>query len=73
MCRVGEAEDRERLVAAAVKLHGGLDILISNAAVSPFFGNLMDVSDKGSGARDGETRRRLSSDRVLRRSLQPIS
>ena len=33
-------------MAAAVKLHGGLDILISNAAVSPFFGNLMDVTEE---------------------------
>uniref|UniRef100_A0A8C6CI53 Dehydrogenase/reductase SDR family member 4 n=1 Tax=Moschus moschiferus TaxID=68415 RepID=A0A8C6CI53_MOSMO len=46
VCHVGKAEDRERLVATAVKLHGGVDILISNAAVNPFFGNLMDVSEE---------------------------
>ncbi|XP_043331927.1 dehydrogenase/reductase SDR family member 4-like [Cervus canadensis] len=44
VCHVGKAEDRERLVATAVKLHGGVDILIYNAAVNPFFGNLMDVT-----------------------------
>uniref|UniRef100_A0A8C9BQ56 Uncharacterized protein n=1 Tax=Phocoena sinus TaxID=42100 RepID=A0A8C9BQ56_PHOSS len=37
----------------AVNLHGGVDILVSNAAVMPFFGNLMDVTeevwDKGLG------------------------
>ncbi|XP_060031293.1 dehydrogenase/reductase SDR family member 4 isoform X2 [Erinaceus europaeus] len=30
----------------AVKLHGGVDILVSNAAVNPFFGNLMDVTEE---------------------------
>ncbi|KAM8948841.1 dehydrogenase/reductase SDR family member 4 isoform 1-T1 [Lycaon pictus] len=46
VCHVGKAEDRERLVATAVNLHGGIDILISNAAVNPFFGNLMDVTEE---------------------------
>uniref|UniRef100_A0AC11BM72 Uncharacterized protein n=1 Tax=Ovis aries TaxID=9940 RepID=A0AC11BM72_SHEEP len=46
VCHVGKAEDRERLVATAVKLHGGVDILVSNAAVNPFFGSLMDVTEE---------------------------
>ncbi|XP_007947381.1 dehydrogenase/reductase SDR family member 4 [Orycteropus afer afer] len=46
VCHVGKADDRERLVATAVKLHGGVDILVSNAAASPFFGNLMDVTEE---------------------------
>ncbi|KAF6351672.1 hypothetical protein mRhiFer1_010173 [Rhinolophus ferrumequinum] len=46
VCHVGKAEHRERLVATAVKLHGGIDILVSNAAVNPFFGNLMDVTEE---------------------------
>ncbi|XP_055147716.1 dehydrogenase/reductase SDR family member 4 isoform X4 [Symphalangus syndactylus] len=46
LCHVGKAEDRERLVATAVKLHGGIDILVSNAAVNPFFGSLMDVTEE---------------------------
>ncbi|XP_007180654.1 dehydrogenase/reductase SDR family member 4 isoform X2 [Balaenoptera acutorostrata] len=45
VCHVGKGEDRERLVATAVNLHGGVDILVSNAAVIPFFGNLMDVTE----------------------------
>ncbi|XP_055989189.1 dehydrogenase/reductase SDR family member 4 isoform X3 [Sorex fumeus] len=53
VCHVGKAEDRERLVSKAVKLHGGVDILVSNAAVNPFFGNMLDASeevwDKGLG------------------------
>ena len=28
-----------------MNLHGGVDILVSNAAVIPFFGNLMDVTE----------------------------
>ncbi|XP_004609514.1 dehydrogenase/reductase SDR family member 4 isoform X1 [Sorex araneus] len=46
VCHVGKAEDRERLVATAVKLHGGVDILVSNAAVNPFFGNMLDATEE---------------------------
>ncbi|KAM5235918.1 dehydrogenase/reductase SDR family member 4 isoform 1-T1 [Ctenodactylus gundi] len=46
VCHVGKAEDRKQLVATAVKLHGGIDILVSNAAVNPFFGSLMDVTEE---------------------------
>uniref|UniRef100_A0A8C6ETC6 Dehydrogenase/reductase SDR family member 4 n=1 Tax=Marmota marmota marmota TaxID=9994 RepID=A0A8C6ETC6_MARMA len=46
VCHVGKAEDRERLVAMAVKLHGGIDILVSNAAVNPFIGSLMDATEE---------------------------
>uniref|UniRef100_A0A452GUE1 Dehydrogenase/reductase SDR family member 4 n=1 Tax=Gopherus agassizii TaxID=38772 RepID=A0A452GUE1_9SAUR len=44
VCHVGRAEDRERLVAT-VKRHGGIDILVSNAAVNPFFGSTLDASE----------------------------
>lgn len=46
VCHVGKAEDREKLVTTALKLHQGIDILVSNAAVNPFFGNLMDVTEE---------------------------
>lgn len=46
VCHVGKAEDRERLVTTAVKLHQGIDILVSNAAVNPFYGSLMDVTEE---------------------------
>ncbi|XP_006988580.1 dehydrogenase/reductase SDR family member 4 [Peromyscus maniculatus bairdii] len=46
VCHVGKPEDRERLVATAVKLHQGVDILVSNAAVNPFFGSLLDVTEE---------------------------
>lgn len=45
VCHVGKAEDREQLVTTAVNLHGGIDILVSNAAVNPFFGNFMNASE----------------------------
>ncbi|XP_053451146.1 dehydrogenase/reductase SDR family member 4 isoform X2 [Nycticebus coucang] len=67
VCHVGKAEDRERLVAMAVKLHGGIDILISNAAVNPFFGNLMDATE------EVWDKRWLSGDCGLHSSLQSIS
>ncbi|XP_058522220.1 dehydrogenase/reductase SDR family member 4 isoform X4 [Ochotona princeps] len=46
VCHVGKAEDRKQLVATTVNRHGGVDILVSNAAVNPFFGNLMDVTEE---------------------------
>ncbi|XP_045697043.1 dehydrogenase/reductase SDR family member 4-like 2 isoform X2 [Phyllostomus hastatus] len=67
VCHVGKAEDRERLVAMAVKLHGGIDILVSNAAVNPFFGNLMDVPE------EVWDKKWLNSDCDLHSSLQPVS
>ncbi|XP_008156706.1 dehydrogenase/reductase SDR family member 4 isoform X3 [Eptesicus fuscus] len=67
VCHVGKAEDRERLVTTAVKLHGGIDILVSNAAVNPFFGNLMDVTE------EVWDKRRLSGDCGLHSSLHPVS
>uniref|UniRef100_G3Q664 Dehydrogenase/reductase (SDR family) member 4 n=1 Tax=Gasterosteus aculeatus aculeatus TaxID=481459 RepID=G3Q664_GASAC len=49
-CNVGKAEDREKLLQTTLDQCGGVDILVSNAAVNPFFGNIMestqDVWDK---------------------------
>nr|XP_042700858.1 dehydrogenase/reductase SDR family member 4-like [Chrysemys picta bellii] len=45
VCHVGRAADRERLVATALERHGGIDILVSNAAVNPFFGNTLEASE----------------------------
>ncbi|XP_008570579.1 PREDICTED: dehydrogenase/reductase SDR family member 4-like isoform X3 [Galeopterus variegatus] len=62
-CHVGNAEDRKRLVAMAVNLHGGIDILVSNAAVSPVFGSLLDITE------DVWDKRRRSGDCVFHRRL----
>ncbi|XP_043351918.1 dehydrogenase/reductase SDR family member 4-like isoform X2 [Dermochelys coriacea] len=45
VCHVGITEDRDRLVATALEHHGGIDILVSNAAVNPFFGSTLDASE----------------------------
>uniref|UniRef100_A0AAY5EER1 Dehydrogenase/reductase (SDR family) member 4 n=1 Tax=Electrophorus electricus TaxID=8005 RepID=A0AAY5EER1_ELEEL len=45
-CNVGNREDRERLVNMAVEQCGGIDILVSNAAVNPFFGNILESTDE---------------------------
>ncbi|XP_075255727.1 dehydrogenase/reductase SDR family member 4-like [Convolutriloba macropyga] len=46
VCHVGKSEDRVILVDETVKKFGGLNILVSNAAVSPAFGNIYDVDEK---------------------------
>ncbi|KXZ56906.1 hypothetical protein GPECTOR_1g817 [Gonium pectorale] len=42
-CHVGSAEQRKQLVEACVRRYGGLDILVSNAAVNPGAGPLADT------------------------------
>ncbi|XP_013914325.1 PREDICTED: dehydrogenase/reductase SDR family member 4-like [Thamnophis sirtalis] len=46
VCHVGKTEDRRRLVDTAVERYGGIDILVSNAAVNPFFGRILDASEE---------------------------
>ncbi|XP_042332972.1 dehydrogenase/reductase SDR family member 4-like [Sceloporus undulatus] len=45
VCHVGKAEDRQRLIDAALERHGGIDILVSNAAVNPYFGSILGASE----------------------------
>ncbi|XP_029026199.1 dehydrogenase/reductase SDR family member 4 [Betta splendens] len=44
-CNVGIGEDREKLVKMTLDKCGAIDILVSNAAVNPFFGNIMDSTE----------------------------
>ncbi|KAM4708784.1 dehydrogenase/reductase SDR family member 4-like [Discoglossus pictus] len=46
VCHVGNKADRERLVDTAVQKFGGIDILVSNAAVNPFAGNILDSTEE---------------------------
>lgn len=46
VCHVGKADDRERLISETVSRHGGLDILVSNAAVNPTFGPILDTTEQ---------------------------
>lgn len=45
-CNVGIREDREKLVQLTLDQCGGIDILVSNAAVNPFFGSVMDSTEE---------------------------
>ena len=45
VCHVGKKEDREKLIENTVEKFGGFDILISNAAVNPDPGRIMNVTD----------------------------
>ncbi|XP_069488881.1 dehydrogenase/reductase SDR family member 4-like [Ambystoma mexicanum] len=42
VCHIGKEADRQRLVATALEHYGGIDYMISNAAVNPFVGNILD-------------------------------
>jgi dehydrogenase/reductase SDR family protein 4 len=42
-CHVGHPEHRKTLVEQTLEHFGGIDILVSNAAVNPHFGLMMDV------------------------------
>lgn len=45
-CHVGKAEDRQRLLDFAVAKYGGIDILISNAAVNPVMCQVLDTPEE---------------------------
>ncbi|KAL8599604.1 Dehydrogenase reductase SDR member 4 [Nucella lapillus] len=45
VCHVAKAEDRARLIEETVKLFGGIDILVSNAAANPYFGPFLDIPE----------------------------
>lgn len=45
-CHVAKKEDRERLFSITIKQFGGFDILVNNAAVNPFIGNIVDTTEQ---------------------------
>ncbi|KAL3860084.1 hypothetical protein ACJMK2_010252 [Sinanodonta woodiana] len=44
VCHVGNKADRERMIQMTLKEFGGIDILVSNAAVNPVFGPILDTT-----------------------------
>lgn len=45
VCHVGKEEDRESLINFTLDTHGGIDILVSNVAVNPYFGSFTDMQE----------------------------
>ena len=45
-CHVGSAEDRAKLFQTAIDTFGGVDILVSNAAVNPVVGSVLDCPEE---------------------------
>ncbi|RWS28590.1 dehydrogenase/reductase SDR family member 4-like isoform X2 [Leptotrombidium deliense] len=45
VCHVGNNEDRSKLIDFALKEKGGIDIFVSNAAVNPAVGRLIDCPE----------------------------
>jgi dehydrogenase/reductase SDR family protein 4 len=46
VCHVASKEDRRKLLQQAAEKFGGIDILVSNAAVNPAFGPLFDTTEE---------------------------
>lgn len=45
-CNISRRQEVEALVAGTVKQYGGVDILVCNAAVNPYYGPLAGISDE---------------------------
>lgn len=46
VCHVGNINDRKKLFAEAIEKFSGIDVLVSNAAVNPEVGSVLDASEK---------------------------
>ncbi|XP_077982225.1 dehydrogenase/reductase SDR family member 4-like [Glandiceps talaboti] len=46
VCHVGKEDHRTKLIEETVKQYGGIDILVSNAAVNPTFGPVLDTPEQ---------------------------
>src|SRR5687767_6925345 len=44
-CNIGRKEELQALVNAAIQKWGGIDVLVCNAAVNPYFGPSIDMPD----------------------------
>lgn len=45
-CHIGKREDLEALVAETRRIYGQIDILVSNAAVNPYYGPMANLPDE---------------------------
>jgi dehydrogenase/reductase SDR family protein 4 len=46
VCHVGKEDDQKKLVDYTLDQFGSIDILVSNVAVNPYFGTLMEMGEK---------------------------
>src|ERR1035438_5927731 len=45
-CNISRRAEIDALIAGTVKHYGKIDILVCNAAVNPYFGPLLDITDE---------------------------
>ncbi len=45
-CNISRREEVEALISGATKHYGKIDILVCNAAVNPYYGPLLDITDE---------------------------
>ncbi|WP_338319924.1 SDR family NAD(P)-dependent oxidoreductase, partial [Bradyrhizobium ottawaense] len=45
-CNIARKAEVEALIAGATKHYGKIDILVCNAAVNPYYGPLLDITDE---------------------------
>jgi len=45
-CNIARKNEVEALIAGSIKHYGKIDILVCNAAVNPYFGPLLDITDE---------------------------
>ena len=45
-CNISRRAEVDALIAGTIKHYGKIDILVCNAAVNPYFGPLLDISDE---------------------------
>ena len=45
-CNIARRNEVETLIAGATKHYGKIDILVCNAAVNPYYGPLLDITDE---------------------------
>src|SRR6202040_2665453 len=45
-CNISRRVEVEALISGSIKHHGKIDILVCNAAVNPYYGPLLDITDE---------------------------
>ncbi len=59
-CNIARKNEVEALIAGATRHYGKIDILVCNAAVNPYYGPLLDITDEAFDKIMGSTSRATS-------------